>query len=437
MTGMQVFAEWIASFTETILYLKIIRTISECQFSKKKQIRYFLMLSAFIAVGMVMLNLLNLSISFPTLLYVVIALALGAQILYRGKFLEFLFASIGYVAFLTFVDMASVFVMTQVGMGSIINQVLSGFSTSRIVYIAAIKILEILIVFLFCMLLQKRVIYKREKRYTITVICLVLGSVGSVYWVMQSEILVGFKLNFVQIMLSLSSILVICTTYFFLQMREVKKEQEYTEQKNQILEKNYLAAKESYESNARLYHDMRNHFILLQQYLADGKNAEAQEYLGKIVGDRSTYSIGQWTGIEAVDYILSQKADIARRQGIQVNIHAEYPKDCKIEPVDLCTILTNVFDNAIEACEKCPQGVERKITLTIRRIHQFIIIKIANSSMDSPTIRKGAIVTSKKDQRSHGWGLQNVKVTVEKYHGAMEFDCSDSVFTMNIMLFYQ
>lgn len=57
--------------------------------------------------------------------------------------------------------------------------------------------------------------------------------------------------------------------------------------------------------------------------------------------------------------------------------------------------------------------------------------------MDSPTIRKGAIVTSKKDQRSHGWGLQNVKVAVEKYHGAMEFDYSDSVFTMNIMLFYQ
>lgn len=436
MTGIQIFVEWIASLIEMVLYLKIIGTISECQFPKKKQDGYFWLLSASIAVGIVMLNLLDLSISFPTLFYGVIAFALGAQILYRGRFIELLFASIGYVAFLTLMDMASIYVMTQVGMGPMINQILSGFSMGRVIYITVIKLLEILIVFLFCRLLQKKVIYKGEKRYTITVICLVLGSVGSVYWVMQSELLVGIKLNFFQIMLSLSGILLVCMTYFFLRMRELKKEQEYTEQKNRILQKNYLVAKESYESNARLYHDMKNHFILIQKYLEDGKNTEAQEYLKKIIGEHSAYSIEQWTGIEAVDYILSQKADIAKRQGIHVNIHAEYPKGCKIDPVDLCTILTNVFDNAIEACEKCTPDMERKITLTIRRIHQFIMIQIANSSMASTPIRNGAVVTSKKDQNRHGWGLSNVKSAVEKYHGTMEFDYSDSVFTMNIMLFY-
>lgn len=437
MTGIQISVEWMASFIEMILYLKIIGTISESQFPEKKQNRYLWLLSAAIAVGIVMLNLLDLSINFPTLLYAVIAFALGAQILYRGRFIEFLFVSIGYVAFLTLTDMTSIYVMTQAGMGPMINQILSGFSMGRVVYITVIKLLETLIVLLFCRLLQKRVIYKGEKPYAITVICLVLGSVGSVYWVMQSEILVGIKLNFFQIMLSLSGIFLVCMTYFFLRMRELKREQEYTEQKNQILQKSYLAAKESYESNARLYHDMKNHFILIQQYLEDGKSAKAQEYLKTIIGEHSTYSVEQWTGIEAVDYILSQKTDIARRQGIQVNIHAEYPKDCKIDPVDLCTILTNVFDNAIEACGKCPLDMERKITLTIRRIHQFIMIQMTNSSMASPTIRNGAVVTSKKDQRSHGWGLLNVKSAVEKYHGAMEFDCSDSVFTMSIMLFYQ
>lgn len=112
MTGIQIFVEWIASLIEMVLYLKIIGTISECQFPKKKQDRYFWLLSASIAVGIVMLNLLDLSISFPTLFYGVIAFALGAQILYRGRFIEFLFASIGYVAFLTLMDMASIYVMT-------------------------------------------------------------------------------------------------------------------------------------------------------------------------------------------------------------------------------------------------------------------------------------------------------------------------------------
>lgn len=437
MTGIYIFAEWFASYIEVVLYLSIIGTISESQFQKKKQIGCFLLLAAFIAVGVVILNMIDLSISFPTLVYSAIAMSLGAQILYHGRFIEFLFASIGYVAFVTFVDMTSLFVMTQIGMEPVVNQILTGFSVKRVAYIAAIKFFEILIIFLLCRLLRKRVIYKKEKGYTITVICLVLGSVGSVYWVIQSEILVGVKLNSFQIMLSLSGILLICATYFFLRMKEVKKEQEYTERKNQLLERNYLAAKESYESNARLYHDMRNHFTLIQKYLADGKVMEAQEYLGKIVGDCTAFSIDQWTGIEAVDYILSQKAEIARRQGIHVDIHAEYPKNCKIDPVDLCTILTNLFDNAIEACEKCSEGMERKITLTIRRIHQFIIIQIANSSFEVPVIRNGVIVTSKKNRRSHGWGLQNVNAAIEKYHGVMEFDYSSSVFTVKVMLFYQ
>lgn len=437
MTGIHIFVEWIAAFIEIILYLSIIAAISESQFQKKKQIKYLLLLAAFIAVGVVMLNLIDLSISFPTLIYCVIVFALGAQILYRGRFIEFLFASIGYVAFLTFVDMTSVFVMTQMGMEPVVNQILSGFSVKRVAYIAAIKIFEILLVFLFCMLLRKRVIYKKEKGYTITVICLVLGSVGSVYWIIQSEILVGFKLNFFQIMLSLSGILLVCAIYFSLRLREVKREQEYTERKNQFLEKNYMAAKESYESNARLYHDMRNHFTLIQNYLADAKVTEAQEYLGKIIGDRTAFSIAQWTGVEAADYILSQKVEMARSQGVHVDIHVEYPKDCGIDPVDLCTILTNLLDNAIEACVKLPPETERKITLTIRRIQQFIIIQIANSSMTAPVTKNGIIVTSKKNQSNHGWGLQNVKAAVEKYQGVMDFDYSNSVFTMNVMLFYQ
>lgn len=150
MTGIHIFVEWIAAFIEIILYLSIIAAISESQFQKKKQIKYLLLLAAFIAVGVVMLNLIDLSISFPTLIYCVIVFALGAQILYRGRFIEFLFASIGYVAFLTFVDMTSVFVMTQMGMEPVVNQILSGFSVKRVAYIAAIKIFEILLVFLFC-----------------------------------------------------------------------------------------------------------------------------------------------------------------------------------------------------------------------------------------------------------------------------------------------
>ena len=127
----------------------------------------------------------------------------------------------------------------------------------------------------------------------------------------------------------------------------------------------------------------------------------------------------------------------ASEKGIDMSIHAEYPKNCRIDPVDLCTILTNLLDNAIEACERCSPEIERKIKLTIRRIHQFIIIKIENSSSTTPTIRNEKMMTTKINKSMHGWGIQNVKSAVEKYHGVMEYDYKNKIFTMNVMLFYE
>jgi sensor histidine kinase regulating citrate/malate metabolism len=182
---------------------------------------------------------------------------------------------------------------------------------------------------------------------------------------------------------------------------------------------------------------MENHFSVIQSYLADGKIDEAKAYLNRLGKDRAAYCVERFTGIEAVDYILSQKAELARQQNVETSIHAEYPKDCNIDPVDLCTILTNLLDNAIEACEKQPKVFNKRLSVTIRRINQFIIIQVANSCMEEPRIIKGNLVTSKADRRHHGWGMKNIKSAVEKYNGTMEYEYSENVFTVSIMLFYQ
>ena len=75
--------------------------------------------------------------------------------------------------------------------------------------------------------------------------------------------------------------------------------------------------------------------------------------------------------------------------------------------------------------------------LTIRRIHQFIIIKIENSSSTTPTIRNEKMMTTKINKSMHGWGIQNVRAAVEKYHGVIEYDYKNNIFTMNVMLFYE
>ena len=416
MIGVHIIAEWLAAFIESILYFKIVSVIFETQFSKKKQIKFGLFLSAFIAIGIVMLNMVDLSISLPTLGYAAISYTLGGKILYRGRFSEFLLIAIGYVAFLTGMDMGTVFLMTKLGMTSVIEIVLSDFGIERIIFIVFIKLVECLLVCLFCVIIKKGAEKKNKSGITITVICLVVGSIGGVYWIVSSQILLGIRLDFLQMLLGISGVLLAGVVYLFLRMRENRKEQEYIEQKNHFLEQNYLVAK---------------------KYLEKRQIAEAQKYLLKLIGNHTEYMIEVRTGIEAVDYILSQKEKWASEKGIDMSIHAEYPKNCRIDPVDLCTILTNLLDNAIEACERCSPEIERKIKLTIRRIHQFIIIKIENSSSTTPTIRNEKMMTTKINKSMHGWGIQNVKSAVEKYHGVMEYDYKNNIFTMNVMLFYE
>ena len=181
MIGVHIIAEWLAAFIESILYFKIVSVIFETQFSKKKQIKFGLFLSAFIAIGIVMLNMVDLSISLPTLGYAAISYTLGGKILYRGRFSEFLLIAIGYIAFLTGMDMGTVFLMTKLGMTSVIEIVLSDFGIERIIFIVFIKLVECLLVCLFCEIIKKDAEKKNKSGITITVICLVVGSIGGVY----------------------------------------------------------------------------------------------------------------------------------------------------------------------------------------------------------------------------------------------------------------
>ena len=437
MIAVQIFWEWIATLVEVVLYFFIIHTITDNRLTRKTHTYLFFTVSSAIAVGGILLNLVELSVSLPTILYVIVSLALGACILYHGKFIEFLFAAVGFMAFTLSLDMLSLSCMGYLGMGDTVLAITSKFSFYRICYISIVKAVQTIVVFLFCQILKKAAFrLKMSMPYMVTVVCLVIGCIGSIYYVTQAKRLIGLTLNQFQVLLSIICVLLVCTTYLLLRVQKIRKEKEYADQQSRILEKNYQTAKQSYEANAKLYHDMKNHFLLLQGYLSNGKIYEAQKYLEKINGE-ADYSLERWTGIGTIDYILSQKADIAKHQGIDISIHAEYPKDCKIEPVDLCTILTNLLDNAIEACEKQSNGTKKIIKVTIRRIHQFIIIRISNTSIAKPLASNGIFTTSKGNQQNHGWGIRSAKSAVEKYQGAIKFDYGNSIFTVNVMLFYQ
>ena len=139
-----------------------------------------------------------------------------------------------------------------------------------------------------------------------------------------------------------------------------------------------------------------------------------------------------------MDAILNHTVLDAKRQGIEIDVNAEFPKDCNITSDDLCVILFNLLDNAMEACQHYIRQAQTppRIEVTLRRIHQFLIIKIQNPCVP-PRKLFGIFPTTKADARHHGIGLRNVREKVEKYNGSLEFDVEGNVFTVTALLFFE
>lgn len=198
-------------------------------------------------------------------------------------------------------------------------------------------------------------------------------------------------------------------------------------QQSQLLERDYTALKHVYEANARLFHDFHNHMGVLCSFLSLGKTREALEYLEELqapVGEFDTL----WTGDETLDYLINSKAKAAKAMGILYHVAVEFPRNTNLRSADLCAILGNLLDNAIEAAGQVSGEKEGFVRLTIRRIHQMLVIKVENSYKAPPVKKEGVLVTSKEDNGLHGWGLKSARTAAEKYEGTVQTSYSGGTF---------
>lgn len=144
-----------------------------------------------------------------------------------------------------------------------------------------------------------------------------------------------------------------------------------------------------------------------------------------------------WTGDETVDYIINSKAVTAKESGVQYQAQVEFPRHTNLRSVDLCAVLGNLLDNALEAAQQVPEKEERFVRLTIRRINQMLIIKVENSYGNPPVSIDGVLTTSKAKNGLHGWGLKSAQTAAEKYDGTVQTSCTDRIFRAVATLSYQ
>lgn len=233
------------------------------------------------------------------------------------------------------------------------------------------------------------------------------------------------------------SIVIICGIFVVQMRRQYETEKELAELKADeamILERQYRTLSNSYESNAKLFHDFRNHCGILKNYLTKGKSDEALTYLEELTGTGSSLEVGFWTGDETVDYLIGSKKNLAEEKGISFEAEVEFPHNTNIKSSDLCAILGNLIDNAIEASAKVTRTDARRVHLIIRRIQQMLVIKVENTFEDKPVTVDGDFKTSKNDGGLHGWGIKSARTAAEKYDGMVQSSIQGDLFTAVVTL---
>lgn len=178
-------------------------------------------------------------------------------------------------------------------------------------------------------------------------------------------------------------------------------------------------------------HDYHNHIQAMQASMALGNYEEVNEYLRQLNDDLTAVDTVLKTGRVMVDAILNGKISIAAKEQIPVNAKAKIPAETKIKDVDLCVVIGNLMDNAIEENRKL-EADRRFIRIYIGTKSTYLYIAVTNAAGRKLT-RTGRLFRSLKGAE-HGFGLSRVAGIAGRYGGTFSADSEDGGFTAEVLL---
>ncbi len=234
------------------------------------------------------------------------------------------------------------------------------------------------------------------------------------------------------IMLILSA-LVFVTLLFY--VRVTRKERNDLAELNARNEE-YIAAEAKYfELSAKadtqiraMRHDMKNNVQVLMLLLENGDYDKMRDYLEEMGGNLTAADISAHTGSTIADAIIADKSRKASEAGAELVVSGVI-SGVEFTPVDMCKILANILDNAVEAVsdeslsELLPEF--KKIELNFKKTDKFFMISVTNPCSTCPLIVDGQIQTDKSDKKNHGFGLKNVREAASVYGGEVELSCEE------------
>ena len=209
-----------------------------------------------------------------------------------------------------------------------------------------------------------------------------------------------------------------------------KRIQEY---QSTLAKTHYDEVETMYKEMQGWRHDYKNHISVLKSYAHDGDIMGLMHYLDELNDDLSSLERKLHTGNKMTDAILNSKIALAREKKVKVIAEAQILTAVTTPEIDLCIILGNLFDNALEANLALPEEQRLiRIYMTMKQNNQLYISFTNFTATKKQEKLNGRFNTTKG--RGRGFGLVRMDQIVKRHHGYISRNSEEGAFSTEILL---
>lgn len=227
-------------------------------------------------------------------------------------------------------------------------------------------------------------------------------------------------------------VIILCTACFFILRRTLYNmiDRRIERFQSELIEKQVREIQNMYKQVRGWRHDYRNHIQNMKIQLAQGNYEKLDAYLNELSDDLNTVDTVIKTGNVMADAILNSKLSVAEKLNISLTVKANIPADVPLSDVELCAVMGNLLDNAVEACAKLPENA-RFMRIYIGSLKNQLYMSVQNSAGEIK--RSGGTYLSTKEGE-HGYGIFRIDRVAKKYGGYVNRQNEEGVFATEIMV---
>lgn len=186
------------------------------------------------------------------------------------------------------------------------------------------------------------------------------------------------------------------------------------------------------EASRQARHDLHHHLLVMKRYLDNQDSSELERYLNQYLETFQTEDQPPVCENYAVNAIAQHYSGLARSSGIEVALSLELPRDLPVLESDICIVIGNLFENAVEACR------QQKTTVRFIQVKMAVVgkgmiaISVKNSYDGNIRRADGAFLSTKHP--GEGIGTESVKRIADRYHGSTRFHYENGIFEASVLL---